>query len=870
MAATSNVVRVMSDLGIARKNHLLPFFWQHGDHHERLEEQVARIAASGAGAFCVESRPHRDFCGDGWWADMDVIMASARRRGLEVWVLDDNHFPTGNANGAIAKFHPELRAWRLIERHVDVRGPAREVSLLVEPDTADTRLLGVWAYPRQCHDEVMTDEPIELTGRVQGEFLTWDVPAGYYRVFFVMLTHAGALRGQDHYIDMLNDASVDVLLSAVYEPHFAHYGADFGKTFRGFFSDEPCLGNGWGGRYVSTDYGMYNRRPGQPGLSLPWSEEIGEQLQARYGSAWGSRLAGLWYPIAGKTRDIRFTYMDLVSKGYRDHFVRRLGSWCRSHGVEYIGHVIEDQNAHGRLGHGTGHYFRAEDGQDMSGMDVVLHQVMPGLGRNIHAASCSGNTVDPDFFQCTLPKLCSSAAHLDARTKGRAMCEVFGAYGWAEGTPFMKWLMDFLMVRGINEFVPHAFSPCFPDRDCPPHFGAEGHDPQFGAFGALMEYSNTVASLLSGEDCRHCATVALLYHAEAEWLSLSADEVMLTQKPARQLMEAHIDFDIVPADAVCAGRDEEGCLRLADERYACLVIPGARHLPQALLVRLQELRAAGVPVLFVEQAPEGWTGEVVALAELGATLRQRGLYEVELSGDGTAEMRHLHVRRGGLDIYQLVNESTVERAELKFRCGLQGRYVYLDAAQDRVFGGQTSADGWVTLSLAPGESGAVVFGRPEVADTCPGRPERKYEEVVSPEMEVSVASYDDLNLYRPLWTGRELRNITGASGQPEFAGYMRYRFTLELTAEQIAGGCQLDLGEVGQVAQLQVNGRDLGWRFGRPFSFELADVAKPGTNALEVVVANTLGQAIHDMFSRFMVLPASGLLGPLRVQWGEN
>ena len=52
-------------------------------------------------AVCVESRPHPDFCGAKWWEDMDVILDEARRRGMQVWILDDSHFPTGFANGAV-------------------------------------------------------------------------------------------------------------------------------------------------------------------------------------------------------------------------------------------------------------------------------------------------------------------------------------------------------------------------------------------------------------------------------------------------------------------------------------------------------------------------------------------------------------------------------------------------------------------------------------------------------------------------------------------------------------------------------------------------------------------------------------------------
>ena len=127
-------------------------------------------------------------------------------------------------------------------------------------------------------------------------------------------------------------------------------------------------------------------------------------------------------------------------------------------------------NAHARLWCSAGHYFRALDGQDMSGIDIVLHQVMPGYAHYISAASCAGGRVDPGFFHYVLGQLGASSAHLNTLQNGRAMCEVFGAYGWAEGLPMMKWLMDFLLVRGINRFVPHAFSPDFPDPDAPPNF----------------------------------------------------------------------------------------------------------------------------------------------------------------------------------------------------------------------------------------------------------------------------------------------------------------------------------------------------------------------------------------------------------------
>ena len=82
-------------------NYILPFFWQHGESEEVLRQYMKAIYDCGIRSVCVESRPHPDFAGPGWWRDMEVILDEARKREMKVWILDDSHFPTGYANGAL-------------------------------------------------------------------------------------------------------------------------------------------------------------------------------------------------------------------------------------------------------------------------------------------------------------------------------------------------------------------------------------------------------------------------------------------------------------------------------------------------------------------------------------------------------------------------------------------------------------------------------------------------------------------------------------------------------------------------------------------------------------------------------------------------
>lgn len=68
------------------RNHVLPFFWQHGEDEATLRSMMSAIHGANCHAVCVESRPHPDFCGDGWWRDMDIILDEARKRDMKVWI----------------------------------------------------------------------------------------------------------------------------------------------------------------------------------------------------------------------------------------------------------------------------------------------------------------------------------------------------------------------------------------------------------------------------------------------------------------------------------------------------------------------------------------------------------------------------------------------------------------------------------------------------------------------------------------------------------------------------------------------------------------------------------------------------------------
>lgn len=823
-------------------NYMLPFYWQHGDHHDTIPKEIERIYNSGCRAFCVESRTHKDFCRDQWWADMNLIISEAERRGMKVWIFDDDHYPTGHAAGAV-KDHPELRKWNLIERHVDVVGPCTDSYLLINPDNADNILLGIYAYKRTGEDEDCVPEPLPLSDVSDG-FLRFSLPDGVYRVFFLYKSRRGSSRGD--YIDMLREESVRLLIDTVYEPQYEHYKKYFGNTIAGFFSDEPSLGNTWFASH-SEDHGGYNTRVGMPGLALPWNDRVTGMMRDALGYDPVPYLPALWFGFGSVTGDVRHAYMDAVTKLYRDCFTRQLGDWCEAHGVQYIGHIIEDMNAHARLGCSCGHYFRSLDGQHMSGIDIVLHQIIPGTSDHIHTASAFGNKADPEFFEYVLPKLGSSFARIGTQTERRAMCEVFGAYGWAEGSPMMKWLMDFLLVRGINRFIPHAFSPTFPDPDCPPHFGAGDCDPQYEGFSKIMSVSNRTAHLLSHG--KPVVDAAILYHADAEWYG-KFGTAMLSQVPAKMLYDSHIDYDILPADCFVEGSGsrvymasvEDGTIRVGENRYRCLIVPYADVLPHRLDKALKDLEEKGFTVIRMEK-------ECSKESLVNRTMNAAGR---DITVDGNyPKLRCAHYSYDGTDVYMFVNESVTEPVDTKITLRGAGSRpaLLLDMYNDAEYATKTE-NGEVRIALAPYQSVILAVGEDTAAPELPAKTETAPAEL---EFSVACADYRNMDDYHPV--DGNLPAIP-----PGFSGRIRYR--AKFTAPEGVKG--IDLGEVGQSVRLSCNGTDLGVRVCPPYSYDLTEVLREGENELEAVVSTTLAGAIRDGFSYNLAIPRSGIAGPVR------
>ena len=811
--------------GRQASKHILPFFWLHGETHAVLLDELEAIYACGLREFCLESRTHEGFGEETWWDDIGFLLREARKRGMRVWILDDKHYPTGYANNYIDS-RRDLRRKLLRMSYFDFAGPRSQAALMAPALAQGESFMSVVAYKRFKRGRELSNECVDLLPLLEGGLIFWDIPKGFWRIYYIVSTVVSDADRNPNYIDMLSLESCRAMIEAVYEPHWDHFKDYFGNTLAGFFSDEPCFSN---------ERGHYWSRLGKEDMLLSWSPELADKIALRLGTSRAEallRLPALWHETEQGTQETRVAYMDAVTAAFRDNFSFLLGDWCRAHGVLYIGHIIEDMGAHQRLGYGPGHFFRGLAGQDMSGIDIVLNQYIPGFTQLEHRAQVGGGIADPYFFNYTLPKLGASLAHIEPRMKGRAMCELFGAFGWAQGLPMMLHMANYLLVNGINYFVPHAFTPKYPDPDCPPHFFARGMNPQYALFGKLMDYMARCAHLLA--DARHLPDVAVWYSAESDWSGsecTSLDEVCAT------LSKHQIDYDILPTDTLISAKVVERKLNVNGENFAVLVVPWSSWQPDNLKIAINRLIAAGLTIVECQDA-----------AILPFELEKLGCGGLSLSHPEPSLM-HYHANREGKDIRMFFNENPFEPIDVQVM--LNKPYMLYDAWENRLYNAWQDGQG-LRLTLPPAGALFLLEGDEgvELARDDASAPLAEID--LKWDISLRAAGTEGFILYR---TAAPLSNL--AKELPAFCGTIRYEALLAVEQKYH----RIDLGLVGETAQLWLNEDYIGARISAPYAFNCE--INTGMQRLAIEVITSPAYRERDRYSLHLPFPPSGMVGPL-------
>ena len=866
-------------------NHLMPFLWYAGESPETVCRALESIRSSGIRGVTLENRGGNWFNTERWWTMLERVFAKAEELGMEVWMLDDSHVATGSANDTLkqpenARFRPK----NLRVEAVDVVGP--QYGALYLPNLAEGEaVVEAIAYRRDEERGVCLRGPVELTGWADG-LLPIELGEGLWRVFFVVQAAPERQGFWSNYITMLSKESCRHLIDEVHEKMYARCGRHFGKVFRGFFSDEPGFGN-CNGEY---DEHFKNNRLGNLKQLVAWWEDMPGRLAAELGEDLESvrlNLPALWDAVEGESERYQLAYMNVITRLWRDNFTMPIGDWCRAHGVEYIGHYVEDETAHLHMGFGCGHFMRTMDGQDMAGIDFVLNEMTPGITTLVHTRGFGKDTYGPSaFYQYALGRMGSSLANHNPRMKGRLMAEVMGGYGWTAGLAVMRALFNHSLANGVNYFVPHAFSmvvpTCFqaaakrddsdfstlPPGYCmtflPPSFDGAGFNPQYRGFARLVAHIQRTAELMTGGT--HLADAAVFYNAECDWMDAGTQDI---SEVAMALTRGNLDFDFLSLDMLHNAEVRDGRLWESGVSFSCLVLPGTAVIPAELLDLLERFADAGLPVVMTDQRPMRTEKgadlrladarfRLVPSAELASCVK--GICAPHLPMAAAPELRFYCLRMAdGTERVLFLNEGMHE-VETVVGKPVAGAAALYDPWTNRCFRPEETAAG-VRLKLRPQQLLVLCFGV-EPADV----PAFRYDLPPLAEMPLEYTLH-------ARGAGETEKRLVGKGTAEALQRILRqetracaeYFYEAEMDCDR---DCEvLQVPATGDCTTLLVNGKEVGTDFGTPCVFDVRGLLKAGRNRIAIVTADNPSYADRFPLSygQKMPLQPHGIVKAIRL-----
>ncbi len=449
--------------------------------------------------------------------------------------------------------------------------------------------------------------------------------------------------------DILNPEAVASFLHLTHDRHYEVLGEHFGKTIFAIFTDEPgMLGRG-GKKDVK-----------------PWTWGLEGFLEQHLGYDFRPFLGQLWAKDSAEAERRQADFARALNARLEQTFYKPYSEWCVRHNVALTGHPA------GPMDIGTLKHFQ------IPGQDVVWRYLEPFQDKSLEGP------------QSTMGK--SSASAQANYGRERNLNECFGAYGWEFTYEEMRWVSNWLLVRGVNLLSPHAFYYSVRGKrrdERPPDVGP--NNTWWDGYRVYADYCRRVCWLLA-EGQQVCRVAILGTPIDLPW------------NAARVLFEHQIDFNYMDTDTLALHATvDKDAIEVGNMRYEALIIDGAETLAPDTLGRLKPFLDAGRIIAYGE--PVGGIPHLAGTpAQLVEAVGALAAPDVKIS-PAHRDLRYHHVRHAEADAYFFTNEGR-EPIDLELDVAAKGPREWRDPETAQVL---TAAD-VNRVQLAP-YAGRILFVR---------------------------------------------------------------------------------------------------------------------------------------------------------------
>ena len=599
-----------------------PFwFWNDELTEKEIARQMQDFCDHGVYGFVIHPRAGlpRD---TGWMSDkmihfMRFAIQQAVKKDMWVVLYDEGMYPSGSASGQVVAENPAFRPRGLFAIDLDELSPGEEkygfkIGQNGKPILSDNQnLVTIIKRKKNGHRIAIVDRYIQDGySLIRGLHFLEDNPPR-------RANKKEVPENMPPLADILNPESVECFIRLVYQRFYDEFGDYFGKTIKAVFTDEPSF------------FGKRGEKGAKPG-----NAEVLKHVNEWLGYDFTPHLAALWYEDEPDAEKYRKIYAQALQARLEETYYRPISTWCSEHNIALTGHPAAPDD----IGHLR--YFQ------MPGQDIVWRYIEPGKPSALEEA------------QSTQAKCASSAMiHLGRRRNSNEYC---GAYGHNFTFSKMKWLANWLLVRGCNLLYPHAFyysvrGPRVDER--PPDVG-----PNNVWWDDFKPFANATSRLCwLNTDSTHVCNVAILGLND-----------YLPWKSAKVCFQNQIDFNYIEARHLWedAKVTKDG-ISIVGMHYKALIIE--MEPPELAKPALEKLQQAGRIIRWNEYNAE---------KDLLQALQPLISVDIKLTPDNK-NVRVRHVIKNGFHCYLLFNEGD-DDIETNIQLSQKGNRYLMDVESQKI------------------------------------------------------------------------------------------------------------------------------------------------------------------------------------------
>lgn len=507
-----------------------------------IDRMLGDFKAQGFGGAFVHPRPGlvTEYLSDQWFDLYKYSVEKGKELGLDIWIYDENSYPSGFAGGHVPAQMPES--------YDQGQGLALTKAETLPAD-ADKYYLCM-----KKEGASFADITADLA-RYKG------VPGEYFLYAKTYYGRSG-WHGGYTYVDLLVEGVTEKFLDITMSGYEKTFGKELGPVIKGIFSDEPCIPSSGGVR---------------------WTPDLFETFRQQ----WGYDLKSVLPLLTEQTGDwkrVRHNYTATLTQMFIDRWAKPMSAYCDSKNMLWTGHYWE---------HDWPSMYQGGDNMAM----YAWHQ-MPAIDMLFNQYSDSA--VQGQFGNVRAVKELRSAANQTGST--RTLSETYGGGGWDETFRDFKRLGDWEYALGVNfmnQHLSHMTIVGARKYDYPPVFTRLS--PWWDDYKVLNDYFARLSLLLSqGEQFNDIlvlepTTTIWLYYSHAVNEPRCMEVGNSFQHFVTTLEKAQVEYDLGSENIIKDRGAVKGSTFVVGERaYKQVVVPPmTENLDARTFALIEKFVAAG-------------------------------------------------------------------------------------------------------------------------------------------------------------------------------------------------------------------------------------------------------------------------------------